>query len=313
MTHNPQVADFLKILNGANSPEICDVGPLQARKNSYLDPDAAGQIDSRVQIKHRFFTSPTADLPLRIYLPSGDGPFRALVYFHGGGWVVNNIGMYDAPLTVLAQATNSVVISVNYQKAPENPFPIPFDDCFAGLQWVIENCKELNVNQNAIGIGGDSAGGNLASAVALKARDSGLGPLAYQLLIYPCNGPEYVMRDDVPNSTGQGLTQRTMKWLWDQYLGSSADLQNPYAVPHSATEYSGLPSTILITAEYDVLRLDGIDYGKKLKSAGNDLTYEDFGGMIHGFFSLGKYFSQTKVLLDFIAKKINERFAIKEP
>jgi acetyl esterase len=201
--------------------------------------------------------------------------------------------------------TNSVVISINYQKAPEHKFPIPFNDCYEGLQWVIANAKELNIKSDKIGVGGDSAGGNLASAVALAARDRGV-KLAYQLLIYPCNGPEYVDSPDVPNAETFGLTQRGMKWLWEQYLNGPVDRTNPYAVPHSAKSYEGLAPAVIFTAEYDVLRQDGIDYAAKLKAAGVPTAYIDCPGMIHGFFNYGKYIDEGIKIRTWIAAEINK-------
>ena len=149
----------------------------------------------------------------------------------------------------MANSTKSVVISVNYQKAPEHKFPIPFDDCYATLEWVFQNSESLNINQSKIGIAGDSAGGNLASAVALKVRDQGLRKLAYQLLIYPCNDRKFDYSSMLSNGEGYGLTKKGMEWLWEQYLNDNDDDQNPYAIPHVAKSYRNLPPTIIITAE----------------------------------------------------------------
>ena len=204
----------------------------------------------------------------------------------------------------MALKTNSVIVSVNYQKAPEHKFPIPFNDCYEGLEWTIANADRLGIDIDRLGVGGDSAGGNLASAVALAARDRGKIKLAYQWLVYPCNGPEFVDSPDVPNAQGYGLTQPGMKWLWDMYLNGDADRANPYAVPHSAQSLAGLPPTIMITAEYDVLRSDGISYFEKLKAAGNDVVYKDCPGMIHGFFNYGKYIDEGIAVRDWFAENI---------
>lgn len=305
MPLHPQVRAFLDLISAANLPDISEQGAFTARSNSHAEPDISGPIETSTRIDHCFFTSPTADLPLNIYTPNGPGPFRALVYFHGGGWVVNYINRYDAQLVALAKKTNSVIVSVNYQKAPEHKFPIPFNDCYSALEWTVANAEELNIDVSKIGVAGDSAGGNLASAVALAARDRGEISLAYQLLIYPCNGPEFVATPDVPNAEGFGLTQRGMKWLWEQYLNDDQDNRNPYAVPQSATNYSGLPPTIIITAEFDVLRLDGLAYAEKLKAAGVQVAQQDCTGMIHGFFNYGKYIDEGIAIRDYFATEIN--------
>jgi acetyl esterase len=206
----------------------------------------------------------------------------------------------------MAKKTNSVIVSVNYQKAPEHKFPIPFNDCYEGLEWTVANADRLGIDLARLGVGGDSAGGNLASAVALAARDRGDIALAYQWLVYPCNGPEFVDAPDVPNAVGYGLTQPRMKWLWEMYLNGDADRANPYAAPHSAQSLAGLPPTIMITAEYDVLRPDGIAYYEKLTAAGNKVVYKDCPGMIHGFFSLGRVMDDGITIQDWFAENILE-------
>ena len=303
MPLNPQAEAFLAL--GAGIPHLVDRGIYVVRNDSHAEPDLGGVLNPRVKIKHDYFTSSTADIPIHIYTPQGEGAFNALVYFHGGGWVLNFAGKYDAQLSDMAEKTNSVIISVNYQKSPEHKFPIPFNDCYEGLEWVVKHASELNINSEKIGVGGDSAGGNLASAVALAARDRGKIKLAYQWLIYPCNGPEFVDSPDIPNATDFGLDQRGMKWLWEQYITTS-DLKNPYAVPHAAQSFEGLPPTVIITAEYDVLRVDGIAYRDKLIAAGVTVVYKDCLGMIHGFFNCGKYIDEGIKIRDYFADEINK-------
>jgi acetyl esterase len=307
---HPQAQAFLDLGASLGLPDISEAGAYAARATGHSERDLSGPIESGVTIENPYFTGPTADLPLHVYTPDGPGPFRAMVYFHGGGWVVNYITKYDAQLISLAKKTNSVIVSVNYQKAPEHKFPIPFDDCYAALEWTVANAKRLNIDPTKIGVGGDSAGGNLASGVALAARDRGDIQLAYQLLIYPCNGPEYVHDGTVPNAEGYGLTQKGMKWLWEQYLNGDEDRNHPYAVPHAASSYEGLPPTVIITAEFDVLRLDGLAYTKKLQDAGVDVSHRDMEGMIHGFFNYGKYIDEGISVRDYFAGEINRILSV---
>jgi acetyl esterase len=293
-------------MKAANLGDISEQGARLARSYSHAQPDIAGQLDTSVVITHEFFTSLTADILVSIYTPptSIEGKRAGLVYFHGGGWVINYIGKYHTQLAAMAKKTNSIIVSVNYQKAPEHKFPIPFDDCYAGLEWTVANAERLGINLDKLGVGGDSAGGNLASAVALAARDRGKIKLAYQWLIYPCNGPEFVDSPNVPNAEGYGLTQRGMKWLWEMYLNGEEDRSNPYAVPHAAKSLVGLPPTIIITAEFDVLKADGLAYAEKLKTAGNDVVYKDCPGMIHGFFNLGKFIDEGITIRDWFSEQI---------
>jgi acetyl esterase len=306
MALDPQVSAFLELAKAANLPDISVQGPTVARGYSHAQPDLGGEINPSVNISIEFFTSSTADIAVAIYTPPASSAAKraGLVYFHGGGWVINYIAKYHAQMAAMAIKTNSIIVSVNYQKSPEHKFPIPFNDCYEGLEWTVANADRLGIDVTRLGVGGDSAGGNLASAVALAARDRGKIKIAYQWLVYPCNGPEFVDAPDVPNADGYGLTQRGMKWLWEMYLNGESDRSNPYAVPHAAKSFEGLPPTIMITAEYDVLKADGVAYYEKLKAAGNDVVYKDCPGMIHGFFNLGKFIDEGITIRDWFAENI---------
>jgi acetyl esterase len=308
MALHPEAAAFLERGKAAGLPDISEQGQTMARGYSHGEPDLGGELDPSVDIAIEFFTSSSADIAVAIYTPpaSSEAKRPGLVYFHGGGWVINYISKYHAQMASMAKKTNSIIVSVNYQKAPEHKFPIPFNDCYEGLQWTVANSDRLGIDLTRLGVGGDSAGGNLASAVALAARDRGEIKLAYQWLVYPCNGPEFVDSPDVPNADGYGLTQRGMKWLWDMYLNGPEDRTNPYAVPHAAPSFADLPPTVMITAEYDVLREDGIAYYEKLKAAGNQVAYKDCPGMIHGFFNYGKYIEDGITIRDWFATEIRK-------
>lgn len=190
-------------------------------------------------VTNRFIPGPTADLPIRIYRPNEDHNAPALVFFHGGGWVLNFLDIYDAALHRLANQSGSVIISVNYQKAPEHPFPAPFDDCYATLLWVKSHAQELGIDPNRVGVGGDSAGGNLAAAVAIKARDESVS-LRYQLLVYPCVDRDFTTKSYIECATDFGLTTQAMQWFWDQYLQGSHHDKNPYAAPMRADSLAGV-------------------------------------------------------------------------
>jgi len=226
-----------------------------------------------------------------------------MVFFHGGGWVLNFLDIYDAALHRLANQSGSVIISVNYQKAPEHPFPVPFDDCYSSLIWVKAHAKELGIDASRIGVGGDSAGGNLAAAVAVKARDEKVA-LSYQLLVYPCVDRDFTTKSYVEYATDYGLTTRAMEWFWDQYLQGDQHNNNPYAAPMRATSLSGVAPSIVITAQYDPLVSDSENYSAKLKSDGAEVIYKEFPGMIHGFFANVAATPSSHLALDFAAQEI---------
>ncbi len=251
----PEIKAFLEAATAAGLPQVWEAPIEVIRRNTQSRPALAGTPEPLFDLSNRFIPGPTADLPIRIYRPSKVTE-RTIVYFHGGGWVLNFLDIYDASLARLANQSGATIISVNYQKAPEHPFPIPFDDCYATLLWVIQNSAGLAIDASKLGVAGDSAGANLAAAVALKARDNAI-TLAFQLLIYPCNDRDFDTESYRTNATGYGLSTQAMKWFWQQYLQGDAHNQNPYAVPMQAKDFSNLAPAIVITAEYDPLLSDG--------------------------------------------------------
>ncbi len=306
MALHPQCASFLAEAAKADLPEIAVMGAHRARAEGHTPRDFSGPLRDDVIISTRYITTPTADVVANIYQPPGVGPFNGMAFFHGGGWVLNYINKYDAQLQELALRTNSVIVSINYQKAPEHKYPIPFDDCYTAFVWLHEHAAEFSVDTNKIGIGGDSAGGNLASGVAHKIRDVNKHPLAYQMLIYPCNGLDFETQSYQANADDYGLTRNSMKWLWEQYLNGPQDYNDPYAVPLSATNFKGLAPAILFTAEYDVLHDDGVLYTEKLTSSGIPVIYKNYPGMIHGFFNYGSVIDEGIAARGFLADSINQ-------
>ncbi len=299
---DPQAKAYLEKVASSNAPDVTVIG-IAARYNQHDDADCGGPVGDGAVISHRFLTTPTADVPIRIYTPKQKGPHRGLAFFHGGGWAMGHIDIYDPQLVEIAEKTNSVVVSVNYQKAPEHKFPIPFDDCYATLAWLFDNAEKLNVDPSKIGVAGSSAGGNLAAGVVLKARDSGLD-LAYQLLVYPATKLDFETPSYLKYAEGFGLRRKTMIWFWDQYL-NEADKVNPYAVPDVADNHKDLPPTIIATVEFDVLRDDGASYAARLSAAGNKVVYKEFEGQIHGLFTNSIYFDASYTLRNWISDQIN--------
>ena len=304
MALHPQCAAFLA--PGANAPELIDIPISVGRAGAYADLTVAGEITPNIEISNRFIPGETADLLVRIYRPPGQHLKNGLVYYHGGGWSYFSVDMYDAQLSALAALTDSVIVSVNYQKSPEHKFPIPHDDCFTGLKWTFANAQSLGIDDKKIGIGGDSAGGNLAAGVALRNRDEKKFPIAYQLLIYPCVGVDFETDSYNANAQGFGLSKRTMSWLWSLYLNGNADYENSYAVPLNGKDFAKLPPTLIITAEHDVLRDDGARYAEKLKQANIQVIHIDYPGMIHGFFNCGKFIDDGISARLVIAENIKE-------
>jgi len=302
---HPQAAKFLADRAALGLPVAGEVPISTLRKNTHLFINDGGPSEIVADTQLKTIPTPTADISALVITPEGPGPFPVLLFFHGGGWVFNFIEMYQAPLSAIANRTKSVVIAVNYQKAPEHKFPIPFDDCWASVEWVIENAKTLNIDPKKIAVSGDSAGGNLASAVALKARDENI-ELAYQLLLYPCNQKDTDTESMNDYAEGYGLTRDRMVYLWDQYLNGNADDKNPYAVPQSAPTLKGLAPAIVILAQCDVLYSDGKKYAQRLSDEGVSVSLREYPGMVHGFFSHGAFVTDSLRLREEISAEINQ-------
>jgi len=299
----PEIEAFLAASAAAALPQVWEA-PLEIiRRNTASRLALAGAVEPLAQLQNRFIPGPTADLPIRIYRPTLRDDQSVIIYFHGGGWVLNFLDIYDASLSRLANQSGVTVISVNYQKAPEHPFPTPFDDCYATLLWVANNAEVLSINRNRIFVAGDSAGANLAAAVAIKARDNKI-TLAGQLLIYPCIDRDFTTDSYINLATGYGLSTTAMKWFWEQYLQGNANDANPYAVPMSAHSFSKLAPAVIITAEFDPLLSDGEKYAAALSSADVPVYYQKFDGMIHGFFTNMAITPVATLAIDWLAEKL---------
>jgi len=227
------------------------------------------------------------EIPLRIYTPddAAGEALPLLLLFHGGGFIAGSPDSHDGGARELCAQAHAIVVSVDYRLAPEHKFPAAAEDCHAALRWAAAHAAELGGDPTRLAITGDSAGGNLAAAVALMNRDRGGPPLALQALVYPVVDPACATPSAVANGEGYLLTTASMKWMWSLYVNSAEDYANPYAAPIAAASLAGLPPALVITAEFDPLRDEGEAYGRALEAAGVPVTISRYDGMIHGFAS----------------------------
>jgi acetyl esterase len=285
MPLDPQIQAYLDQMAAMNMPPIHTMTPEQVRMGIAMQLAMESIEQEQVaRVENRTIPGPAGEIPVRIYTPQGNGPFPALVFFHGGGWVICNLDTHDGICRSLANGAGCVVVSVDYRLAPEHKFPAAPEDCYAATQWVAKNAAELNVEASNIAIGGDSAGGNLTAVVAQMARDRGGPHLVFQLLIYPATDFRMNTPSIEENATGYFLTKDDMIWFTNHYLNSEEDKTNPLASPLLARDLSGLPPALIITAQYDPLRDEGELYGQKLREAGVPVTVSRYEGVIHGFF-----------------------------
>jgi acetyl esterase len=309
MSLDPQAKAFLDQMVAAGAPPLHSLGVEEARQAiaqlfaTNKEPEPVGKVEDR-QIP-----GPAGQIPLRIYTPQGSGPFPVLVFFHGGGWVIGNIETHDPVCRALTNAAGCMVVSVDYRLAPEHKFPAGPDDCYAATRWVAAQAAAINADPTHIAVGGDSAGGNLAAAVALMARDRGIPSLAYQLLIYPVTDHTFNTVSYQENGNDYLLTKDSMVWFWNHYLKSDSDSQNPYASPLRAQSLQGLPPAHVITAGFDPLRDEGEAYATQLREAGVPVQYSRYSGMIHGFFAMGEVMDQGKKAIQEAAANLRSAFA----
>lgn len=235
------------------------------------------------------------DILVRIYTPAGPGPFPVLVYYHGGGWVVYNLDVYDPSARALTNAAGAIVVSVAYRQAPENFFPAAADDAFAAYRWALDSASVIGGDPNRVAVGGESAGGNLAAVVALMARDKGVKLPVHQLLVYPIGQASFDTPSYHENANAPFLTRLAMQWFYDKYLNKSGDGDNPYASPLQDDNLSGLPPATIINAQIDVLRSDGEMYAQRLQQAGVAVTQTTYPGVTHEFFSMSAVLDQARV------------------
>jgi len=222
--------------------------------------------------------------PVRIYRPqSVPAMAPAVIYMHGGGFMLGDLDSSDSIAWGFAEGANAVVISVDYRLTPEFPYPAAFNDCWGVLNWAVENADRLGIDAWRIGLAGDSAGGNLAAALALKARDVAGPHIACAAIIYPGTGLDQDQPSYKEHADGPGLTTAGTKKYRDYYLPNDRDTDDPYARPVMAKDFSGLPPFWVHSAEIDPIRDDGRVFASKLAMAGTDVTYREAKGMIHGF------------------------------
>jgi len=308
MPLDDDVQMLINMLAAPGAPSLTSLSVDEARANMRNLTSLRTSIEELPRVENRNLPGPHGDIPVRIFAPSTEPGLPILVYFHGGGWVLGDLDTHDGTCRTLAKLIDGIVISVDYRLAPEHKFPVPFDDCYAAASWAVENAASIGGDPRRVAVGGDSAGGNLAAAVALKARDEGKPRLVHQLLVYPVTDARFDTTSYRDNAEGYFLSRADMQWFWNHYLGKPEDAANPYAAPLRSTDLRGLPSATVITAEYDPLRDEGESYGKRLKEAGVPVDVKRYDGVIHGFFSMGDVLAKGKVAMQHAAGALRKAF-----
>jgi len=249
------------------------------------------------EVRHLKAPGPAGEISLRLFRGLGTTPgvaLPALVYFHGGGWVIGDLDTHDGVCRLIANAAGCAVISVDYRLAPEHKFPAAVDDAVAATEWIAAHAGTLGIDASRLAVGGDSAGGNLAAVVALVARDRGDPRLRHQLLLYPAT--DFVTSDDPQRERFESfpLNVVTMNWFRDHYLRSAADCADWRASPLRAKDFSGLPPAYVLTVGFDPLHAEGEAYARLLRDAGVPVQHRHLDRQMHGFLTMGKIIAAAK-------------------
>jgi acetyl esterase len=306
---HPEAAEFLDGLDAVPAPPTHASSPATARDallrvtRDQEPDDVGGTTEFGIE-------GPAGELPLRVYVPEGPGPHPTLVYYHGGGWVIGEPRVTETVCTALCSRAGMVVVAPDYRKAPEHPFPAAVEDAAAVLEWAGAHAASVHGDPDRLAVGGDSAGGNLAAAMTLYARDHDGPAIDHQSLIYPAVASPAVHEFDsyAENAEGYFLETASMEWFYDHYVDSPAHARNAYLAPLLARDHAGLPSASVVTAGFDPLRDEGVAYAERLDAAGVDVAHHHYEGMIHGFVGLSGYMSPGDEALDRLAADLSAAF-----
>ncbi|WP_019412638.1 alpha/beta hydrolase [Paenisporosarcina sp. TG20] len=312
MPVNPKIQYFLEQMNTMPAASMDQITPeaMRSLENAQL---AAQQKETVEKVEDITIPLAGRNIPIRLYIPKGEGPYPALVFYHGGGWVLGSIESHDAICRELANLAACVVISVEYRLAPEHKFPSAVNDAYESLEWVASHAAELGIDPDRIAVGGDSAGGNLATVACLIAKERNGPHVVHQLLLYPSAGPATDYPSMAENGEGYLLTGEMMKWFQSHYLQNAEDRIHPYLSPILSDNLEGLPSTTILTAQYDPLRDVGIAYAEKLQSHGVEVFHKNYEDLIHGFANFTSFVPEARQAVVDGTEELKKAFALDKP
>ncbi|MFV0446836.1 MAG: alpha/beta hydrolase [Planctomycetaceae bacterium] len=303
MPLDPEVVAFLASYNAAQPPALWEISPAASRAAVTPVP---GPVEPVGQVEDRIISGAGGELRLRLYEPTA-APVGTSLFFHGGGWVTGDLDTHDALCRRVANVSQNRVLAVDYRCAPEHPYPAAVNDAYTSLQWASEQYS------GPLAVWGDSAGGNLAAGVAVMTRDRAGPPLVAQALVYPITDHDFERPSYYQYAEGHFLTRDAMRWFWDQYVPNRAHRDDPYVSPLRAESLANLPPTLLLSAECDVLRDEGLAYAAALQSAGVPVELVHHAGMIHGFLRRLHLFSRANLACQQIGEFLKSRLDIAAP
>lgn len=276
---------------------------LLKKRDKNTDPMPVGNVDNQS------IPGAAGKIKIRVYQPSGDGPFPVVVYYRGGGFVIADLDAYDATPRALVNAANCMVVSCDYRLAPENKFPAAHEDAWAAYTWVVKNCGSIKGDPARIAVAGESAGGNLAAVVSIMARDGGVPMPVHQVLVYPVAGTDLNTPSYEEHAQAKPLNRAMMKWFLEKALRSPEDGADWKLTLARVPSLKRLPPATVITAQIDPLRAEGKAYADRLKEAGVPVTYKNFEGVTHEFFGMGAVLPEAREAVALAGTELKKAFA----
>ena len=310
---HPQARALLNMIEEKGLPPTHTLTPAQARhwyrERRFVTQPKPPEV---AQVKELKADGPTGEIPLRSYRPLGNTSEQmlpVLVYYHGGGWTIGDLDSHDTLCRELCNFSGCAVVAVDYRMGPEHRFPAAVDDAIAATRWVRANAAALHLDASRLAVGGDSAGGNLAAVVAIAARDAGDLPIAFQLLIYPATDMRRGQPSHTSNGEGYLLTTDSIAYFHDHYIADAKHDLDWRASPLLHTDLSRLPPAFVLTAGFDPLHDEGLQYAQALSDAGNRSTLVCFERQIHGFLTMGKVLDEANVAVALCASQLRHALA----
>jgi acetyl esterase len=315
MPLDPQVQTLLDSLGISKLAPLETLTPTEARARMGVIREARRQavLETIHEIREIRVPGPAGEIPARVYTPDYPAPLPALIYFHGGGWVIGDLESHDHVCRAIANSVPCTVVSVDYRLAPEHKFPAAIDDGVAATEWIAAHAKELGIDASRIAVGGDSAGGNIAVVVTQIAKARGGPKLVFQLLIYPATDMRMGFPSIQENADAPILTKAAMDWFANHYMNGDVDRTNPLASPILTEDLAELPPAFILTAECDPLRDEGEAYGQRLEDAGVAVDVQRYNGMPHGFFSFLRALDGGREAFQDATEKLRRAFSITPP
>ena len=314
---DPQARALIDLMVQRQVPPMHTLSPTDARR-LYLERRTFTQPDPPAVAEVRDLHTDGA-LPLRLYRPEqpdqpvGSSVMPVLVYFHGGGWTIGDLDTHDVLCRQLCAAAGVVVVAVDYRLGPEHPFPAALDDCVAATRWVQREAAALGLDATRLALGGDSAGGNLAAVVALVLRDAGDPSPAFQLLIYPATDQRAGAPSHTTNAQGYLLTADSIAYYRGHYIADPAQWMDWRVSPLLAADHTRLPSALVLTAGYDPLRDEGLQYADALSAAGGRVQYVCFERQVHGFITMGRVLDEAHTAVALCASVLRAALVSRPP